>query len=172
MKVRNNIRNCKWRSNRGRPRLPKQAIDRGTPELQRKHACGETRDPLDVCLERGLISEGQHWSGVHLSWLYCLRFGVPQPQAVDVTELRGRSLQREDTPWRAAREKEYRRAMEVLAQSSARQAVKDLCVHRIRPRFLDINRQRPTAQRLHGYAEDVERIQEALAMLARHWGRE
>lgn len=156
---------------RGRPRVLRPAVDRGTPELQRKHAAGATRDPLDICLERGLISADQHWCGVHLCWLHCLRFGVPQVQAMDFTEPRGRSLRAENPRWQKAREDEYRAVMQLLEQSEARQAVLDLCIYRLRPAFLDIQAGRPTAQRLANYADAVERIQEGLAILCLHWGR-
>lgn len=66
------------RRSRGRP--PRAGYDCIiTPELARKHARGETLEPLDFCLREGWISEAQHRAGIRLRWLYGKLVGVPAP---------------------------------------------------------------------------------------------
>ena len=63
---------------RGRPPRPRlDDNDNGTPELQFKRALGVTREPIDLCLERNLITPDHHWCSLHLRWLYTLRYGAP-----------------------------------------------------------------------------------------------
>lgn len=81
---------------RGRPRTAHKGRDLDTPELAQKRRTGETTETLDLCLERGIITHRQHWSGIHLRWLYTLRYGAPGIRAVDPAHVRGLDLKLDD----------------------------------------------------------------------------
>ena len=81
---------------RGRPKSVHHGIDRGTPELAQKRLRGETTETLDLCLERGLITPQQHWCGIHLRWLYTLRYGAPGVRSIDPTHTKGIEIKTDD----------------------------------------------------------------------------
>jgi hypothetical protein len=58
---------------RGRPAQNRPEVDYGTPELQQKRQHHLTIEPLDWLLQHSLISQKQHWCGLHFRWLYTLR---------------------------------------------------------------------------------------------------
>lgn len=124
---------------RGRPARAKDADarDAGTPELQFKRALGLTSEPIDQCLERGLISADHHWCGLHLRWLYTLRYGAP----VITTRYADTALiapVTEETPeWRIEREREYQDAVRILQQQDRYECVMRLCVFNELPVFLN-----------------------------------
>lgn len=122
---------------RGRPKQPKPATDYGTPELAAKRHAGLTREPLDLCLEKRLITHDQHWCGLHLRWLYTLRYGAPgiscRPMHLDES----RPIRPEDAQWRQAREEEYKEAIALLTQHRTYESVMGLCVFHDTPSFLN-----------------------------------
>ncbi len=114
---------------RGRPRRALPTRDLGTPELVFKRLHRLTQEALDQCLEMGWISEQQHWSGMHFRWLYTLRYGVPGPQAIDLTRggMRGAALDSES--WRAERERDYLDAVHLLHDHGVTKTVLEVCVY-------------------------------------------
>lgn len=122
---------------RGRPatKTPDRS-DLGTPELIKKRLWGITSEALDICLARNLISAEQHWCGIHLRWLYTLRYGVPSVKALDPTHPGGRELGSDNPKWREEREREYHEAIHAIGNMAAVQAVLELCVFNQRPAFL------------------------------------
>ena len=120
---------------RGRPKSTRTTHDRGTPELLIKRQQGETLEALDLCLERRIINDRQHWCGIHLRWLYTLRYGAPGVRAIDTTHLGGFDITVDDPLWRGAREKEYHEAIALLAQSGHALLVMNLCIYNERPLF-------------------------------------
>lgn len=123
-------------SRRGRPRLERAKKDCGTKELAQRHAAGLTMEALDMCLKRGLISEEEHKAGMHLRWLYTLRFGAPTIAAYDHAAIQGRNLKKEDDAWRGRREKEYEQAMAWLKGEGAHIMVGNVAIFNRFPRFL------------------------------------
>ncbi len=121
---------------RGRPKVTRPMHDSGTPELVMKRALGETIEALDLCLERGLITQAQHWCGIHLRWLYTLRYGAPSVRTIDPTHLGGAEIKTDDPTWRMAREIEYNEAIGLLAASGHALLIINLCVYNERPIFL------------------------------------
>ena len=122
---------------RGRPKSAHLNNDTGTPELVMKRLLGETAEALDLCLEREIITRQQHWCGIHLRWLYTLRYGAPGVRAVDQTHMGGIESPRPDDPeWRTAREQEYHDAMLQLSRRGLAQIVTGLCIFNERPKFL------------------------------------
>lgn len=123
---------------RGRPRKPVLHADLGTPELRLKHALRLTAEPIDLCFEKGLITQDHHWCGLHLRWLYTLRYGAPSlstyygdrdPPAAPLTDT--------DTNWREMREREYNSAASRLRQYRRYEPVMRLAIHNEMPAFLD-----------------------------------
>ena len=121
---------------RGRPKALRTGTDTGTPELIMKKLLGETAETLDLLLEHSLINKEQHWSGIHLRWLYTLRYGAPSIRTLDHTHTGGIEIKPEDPEWRAAREMEYHEAMRKLTTNAQATLMLNLCVHNERPRFL------------------------------------
>ena len=122
---------------RGRPpRARLDDTDSGTPELQFKRALGVTREPLDLCFDRKLISTDQHWCGLHLRWLYTLRYGAP----VLTTRYADKDTQcrvdEDKAEWRALREKEYHSAVIELQRAGHYEPIMRLCVFNETPAFL------------------------------------
>lgn len=124
-------------SKRGRPKTVKPLHDCGTPELAFKRALGLTQEPLDGCLQRGLIHPHHHRAGLHLRWLYTLRYGAPSIRVIPLND-EGHSPSRSDNPaWRSDREAEYKEAIALLRQLRAYEPVMRLCVFQDWPASLN-----------------------------------
>lgn len=104
-----------------------------------KRVFGLTAEALDLCLERGIIRDEQHWCGIHLRWLYTLRHGVPSVRAIDPSHFGGGEPKNEDPEWRAAREKEYNEAITLLTRSGHALLLLNLCVYNERPKYLNFS---------------------------------
>ena len=153
---------------RGRPKTIRPKTDIGTPELILKRLHGHTAEALDLCLERAIISERQHWCGVHLRWLYTLRHGVPSVRAIDPTHLGGAEPKPEDPQWRTAREKEYNDAIRALSQSGHALMLLNICVYNERPAFLDMPK--PTLQKnINRMADTIAKLRDGLDVLDGLW---
>lgn len=156
-------------SRRGRPRAHRLPADPGTPELRLKHALGLTREPLDHCLEKRLITADQHRAGVHFRWLYTLRYGLPTVRALDLSALPGAPrATAEDDPWRQGREVEFREAARVLNNSGCLRAVLAVCVMQHAPACLapvTALRRNPAAE------QELSALQTGLQHLVSLWFR-
>jgi len=163
------FRRPKLPNKRGRPKSAHRGNDSGTPELVMKRLLGETTETLDLCLERSIITEQQHWCGIHLRWLYTLRHGVPCVRAMDPSHTGGNEIKVDDPEWREQREKEYHEAVHQLTKSGHALLVLNVCIYNQRPRFLKA-RSRLTALS----AADVNiitNLRDGLDILAALWGR-
>jgi hypothetical protein len=124
---------------RGRPKrtpAPQDLRDLGTPELRSKRAAGLTLEPLDRCHARGILSDAQHWCGLHLRWLHTLRYGAPMLSTHYLQE-HERSARAEDDPtWRREREAEYHAALGALRAIGREHEVLGLAVYHELPSFL------------------------------------
>ena len=160
---------------RGRPRNPisRRDIDPGTPELRLKHALRITVEPIDLCLEKNFITVGQHWCGLHLRWLYTLRYGAPQLTAFyadhDGVPVAAKT---EDPDWRAMREREYHDAVQLLRHARRYECVMRLAVFNEPPAFLNHALHTRALER-PALAQELRRVQvqlaEGLDVLAHHW---
>lgn len=121
---------------RGRPKAIRQMQDHGTAELIMKRLSGETIEALDLCHERELINRNQHWCGVHLRWLYTLRFGAPGIKSIDPSHTGGRDNKLHDHEWLSAREEEYQTALIHLSKGGYAAMVMNICIFNERPVFL------------------------------------
>jgi len=155
---------------RGRPKSFHKGSDTGTPELVMKRLLGETTETLDLLQERGIISKQQHWCGIHLRWLYSLRFGAPSVRTLNPTETGGIEITRDDPQWREAREAEYQEAIRSLGNGSRTRVLISLCIHNERPRFLTKRpgKKLPTSEQI----DTIVRLREGLDILNALWGRE
>lgn len=159
-----------FRSRRGRPKSERPRVDLGTPELQQKRALHTTDEALDLCLARGLITQEQHWCGIHFRWLYTLRYGAPGVRAVDPAHYGGRDIAMENPQWRKEREIEYRDAVEQLQKTGKVAAILQLCVFNQRPDFmnrLDFKHMPSLSEREHLLVQ----FQEGLDALVQLWCR-
>jgi len=157
---------------RGRPRSKSDAPDLGTPELRQKHQAGITSEPVDRCLEKGMLTTDQHRSALHLRWLYTLRYGAP---SITTKYMEQKNITVENSEeWRAQREQEYRIAVQLLKDRRCYEPVMRLAVFNEIPAFMDTKlRQRAwqypyLAQQL---ASEHTTLCDGLDLLARHWQR-
>jgi hypothetical protein len=157
---------------RGRPRTHTDAPDYGTPELRMKRMIHATDEPLDLCLQRQLITPAQHRAGLHLRWLYTLRYGAPvlTSRYRDLEDTAGTPLQ--DEQWRTLREKEYSAAIELLNHTRRYEPVMRLCIYNEPPCFLNSNLQHrawncPELAAL--LALRHSHLIEGLDLLKKHW---
>ncbi len=122
---------------RGRP--PKAAaerVDLGTPELRFKHAHGLTTEPIDLCLEHQLITPAQHRSGLHLRWLYTIRYGAPTLTTHYEKQWDMAPRKPDDPGWRQLREAEYHAATTLLKSRLHYEPVMRLSVYNEMPLFM------------------------------------
>lgn len=158
---------------RGRPPAAQgDSPDHGTPELQFKRAHGLTEEPLDTCLSRGIITPAQHRSGLHLRWLYTVRYGAP------IITSRYREMETSQAPrldddaWRSQREYEYTEAVGVLRLARRYEPTMRLCVYNHAPAFLDralLARAWGDESLAHLLESRHHHICEGLELLRRHW---
>ena len=155
---------------RGRPKNNRPQIDTGTPETVMKRLLGVTTEALDLCLEREIITKKQHWCGIHLRWLYTLRYGIPNVRATDLSFIGNheyQSSESEDPLWRSAREKEYNAAIDMLTKSGHALLVMNLCIYNDRPKFLDFASN--TSQKNTKNIKNAKILREGLDILAILW---
>jgi len=158
---------------RGRPRKEREAADRGTPELCAKRELGLTTEPIDLCLNRRLITREQHWCGLHLRWLYTIRYGAPTLTSHWWKLLEEGHGSREDNPdWRAAREEEYAQARTLLAREGCYEAVMRIAVYNemacfLRPDIMERVLRNPSL--LARIGQEQKRFVEGLESLQHLW---
>lgn len=162
---------------RGRPAKEKPAKDMGTPELQIKRNLGITRESLDECLDRNIVSKDQHWAGLHLRWLYTIRYGAPSITSHFWRE-DGQRKQRfcdgieDESVWRSERETEYSEARHLLLKEKYYNPVMQIAVYNETPLYL-----RPDILRsaLHNpalvskIAHEKQSLIHGLELLHRYW---
>lgn len=152
---------------RGRPKTNRPLLDTGTPETVMKRLLGITTEALDLCLERGIITRQQHWCGIHLRWLYTLRYGVPSAHTTNLTYMESREHKPsdyEDPLWRASREKEYNDAVNMLTRSGYSLLLINLCVYNEFPRIFTSQSAKSLV-----YKEITEKISSGLNVLIKLW---
>lgn len=158
---------------RGRPRTAPAGADRGTDELRRKHAAGLTAEPIDACLARGIITNQHHRSGLHLRWLYTLRYGAPSLTSRYLAQQGQRASPVECEAWRQEREREFHTACSLLHTHRRYEPVMRLAVFNEWPAFMN-PQLRDRAFHAPALAEQLEATRRALCegldLLARHWG--
>jgi hypothetical protein len=159
---------------RGRPRTTAPATDCGTPELRMKHALGLTAEPIDLCLEKKLITADHHWCGLHLRWLYTLRYGAPSLTTRYSDDNGMDTPTTQDPTWRAMRESEYHEARQLLMNQRYYEPVMRLAIFNELPAFLS-----PTLQArawnepklVHMLTEQRCQLRAGLELLTQHWRR-
>ncbi len=161
---------------RGRPRATTRVIDTdsGTPELRLKHAMGITAEPIDLCLSRGLITPDQHWCGLHLRWLYTLRYGAPVTTSRYMDRLDCQPAAEQDENWRQMREQEYHDSIALLKSQRRYEPVMRLCVFNELPAFLNHSlkeRAWSDPALAHQLLRSHHSLREGLDILVKHWRR-
>lgn len=156
---------------RGRPKNNRPLHDTGTPETVMKKLLGITTESLDICLERGIINRKQHWCGIHLRWLYTLRYGIPSVKSTNLTMLKHSKqlpIDNEDPQWRKEREQEYSQAINLLNKTGYAQLIINICIYNERPKFLNLMGENhlPIQPNIK---QDLKKIQEGLDILANLW---
>lgn len=122
---------------RGRPKKVSEGIDKGTAELRAKRNQNITTEPLDLCLNRGLITTEQHNAGIRFRWLYTLKFGAPTISSYSPDDTGGHSCKYEDTSWIARKQAEYNLIIQTIEKNKTRKTVMDICIFSLMPDFLN-----------------------------------
>jgi hypothetical protein len=157
---------------RGRPKTARPETDSGTAELQEKRAAGLTSEPIDLCLERRIITPAQHWCGLHLRWLYTLRYGAPAVSSSWRTLHESHTTRPDDPEWRAAREQEFAEAAQLLRRKNCYRAVAGLVIFNERPRFLDPHQHHAALDNpalMQSMTQEYEQIITGLELLETLW---
>ncbi len=153
---------------RGRPRKTTQEKDYGTNELINKKNLNLTMEPLDLCLEKRIITEEQHQAGIHLRWLHSIQFGIPSV-TVNAIYSKSYSTRCEDLEWREAREKEYSLAINILQGLKCKTQVIDLCIYNKTPAFLLVDFKNCSLLNKKLLYFDYSRLIEGLKALEELW---
>ena len=160
---------------RGRPRKePHPETDIGTPELRLKHALRLTAEPIDLLLEKSIITPRQHWCGLHLRWLYTLRYGAPSITTRYADREAPQAAMPTDENWRAMREREYLEATDLLKRERHCNSVMRVAVFNEQPASLNhsmmLKASSHPALRAALSAQNTH-LRDGLELLARHWQR-
>jgi hypothetical protein len=168
----------RFRSTRGRPKSEASAQhgpDLGTPELILKHAYRHTAEPIDLCLERNIITEQEHRSAMHLRWLHTIRYGAPGISALDLSRGAGCEIPLEDdSAWRQNREYDYAQAMQLLHERDYESLIIPCVIYNEKPDFLQINQYEKAfscAAKLDQLMRQSARFAEGLSTLTTLWKR-
>ena len=162
-------------SHLGRPKEQRPSEDIGTPELIMKRIHNLTEEAIDLCLQRQIITEKQHWCAIHMRWLYTIRYGAPCITALDLTRENGLALYEDDDPsWAQARNDEYEEAADLLKSKRRYQPVMAISVYNEHPRFLNQQTLRAAFDRpalRERINRDIYELKDGLDMLVQHWRR-
>ena len=109
--------------------------DIGTPELTYKRAFYATKEPLDLCFEKGLITLSQHQYGIKLRWLYTIRHGAPVISSNYPQEFFDSGIYR-DPEWTAKQQTAYKYIIKELKKEGYMKIISDSCIYNIYPTFL------------------------------------
>jgi len=145
----------------------RNAVDRGTPEMQRLRAAA-TGDqalspdyPLSVLLGRGLINPLQHDAGMRYARLYWGLFGKPFGKALDYQQPRGEEM---GAVAELRCRMEYEMALAALSDLGAVGLITDLAVFLRRGWLVDAILRGENRHRRHQIR--LQRIRQALDALA------
>lgn len=155
-----------FRSRRGRPRLVKKDIDKGTPELQQKMKAGLTAEPLDLLLARKLITHQQHAAGRRLRWLYTLVFCTPHVTASSFELFESRTLRLDNASWRAKKEMEYQQAISLLRKHRCLEVVQAVSIFEERSRWFSSLTEK---YGLSALPPELKKLNTGLALLAQYF---
>lgn len=161
-------------SRRGRPKTKEITVesqknrDLGTPELCLRRAFNMTKEVLDICADKGIITQEQHSAAVHFRWLYTIRFGAPNISALDINKGAGQEIIQESEVWRVMREREYSMAIEKLRAEGSLKIVMNIAVFNHSPRFLTGVNCYKTSQAIQN-AKDLAKFREGLKTLVSLW---
>jgi hypothetical protein len=167
---------------RGRPRIDRPAIDKGTPELQARRvrlaAGGDpalTEYPLGLMLARGLATDEQHEAGCYYAFLYGRTIGRTQINYNQLYQRIAAAFTEEQDLSEEARvriESLFRHGKNRLLAAGRRvcDATENLVVFGRSPRFLDpAGRRQPGA--LRADATELEAVRTGLDVLVACYGR-
>ncbi len=103
---------------RGRPKVYESFTNARAPE----------KEYIDLLQEEGLISDLEHATATHYRWVYTVRFGLPFASSVDLSEVKGRSVENNDSKHNYAA-KYYKYIASRLAESGMHSVITNACVY-------------------------------------------
>jgi len=156
---------------RGRPKNIKPKNDYGTNELRMKKQLGVTTEPIDLCLNKKLITQEEHRAGLRLRWLYTLRFGSPGISAHDPEGSKGHYNKEYDELWLSARHMEYKNALDEINKIGAKRIVVNICIFNQHISFLNkYNYTKAKSCNLNNMRSDYDTFKNGMDVLAQTLG--
>ena len=150
---------------RGRPR------GEGAKADKPKRVLARHQEVLDFMFAKGIITDEELWAGMHLRWLYTLKFGAPGVSAAEMEHFYGREIKIEDPEWQEAREKEYGEAINKLRELKAHKLVMNITIFNAVPQFMGGLSLKNSGNAAIKHKE-FKLFIEGLNMLCKLWGRE
>lgn len=132
--------------------------DLGTQELVFKRGLNITKEPLDLCFEKGLITLSQHQYGIRLRWLYSLRFGAIGISSNFPKDLLSQSQSR-DADWLSSKQHEYKTITEKLKSQNVQKIISDICIHNIWPTFLTRPSSIKSRREFENFQQAIEKME-------------
>src|SRR5690606_7255651 len=94
-----------------------------------------TAEPVDFCLQRGILSDAQHKAGRRLAWLYRLLYGKPWVTAIAIDDSDFGKKPEDSEAWLTKRQQEWHAALHALTQHQLQHSVLDICVYQQMPNY-------------------------------------
>jgi hypothetical protein len=124
-----------FQTKKGRPRKEPIGKDLGTKELQLKVKKNITKHPLDIMLDKSLISAQQHSASLRLRWLYFLLYGAFSLRAYDISFLGG-NFANQNNLWLKHKENLYNQALTKLKEINVLNEILNISIFDITPQIL------------------------------------
>jgi hypothetical protein len=157
-------------SKRGRPKQVKlQVIEGGKQES--RPVIKISREPIDICHQKGIINDNEHLAALHFRWLYTLKFGAPGVSAIDLEREMGRSTRQNDPEWQESREREYAMAVEKLRNTGTLKPVLNMAVFGHFPKYMQPEKASRWQYLAHNY-DEILKLREGLDILVKLWGKQ
>lgn len=158
-------------SKRGRPASSSLKVIEGGKQIKsaesKKPRMHITREPIDICQKKGLITSEEHWAAIHFRWLYTIKFGAPGISALEYDKMNAHGPKITDPLWQEMREREYAMAVEKLRKSGALKIVLNIAVFGYLPGFL--SHSGSNRRYMNNNYSEITKLREGLDLLVKHW---
>lgn len=150
---------------RGRPKINRVAADIARLELQRQKLLNREKDPLDVLLEKAIITETQYYLVIKLRRVFNAQYGYLRVRAYNPVTVRGKIIPKEkDEALEAAQEAEYNFVMRKLAAHGYLNIISKVCIYGEMPQFLSHQAQKSMQKNMIDQ-ENLDFLAEAVCYL-------
>lgn len=117
-----------------------KSMELGTQETIYKKIFNLTKEPLDLCLHKNLISQKQHKAGIIYRNLFVTIYGLPYACGYDLTRIKGRNLKEIDAAKLKEIEVQYSNITDSLIKNNYKDIISDICIFNMQPLFVNLPR--------------------------------